>query len=110
MSRRRRGRRPPGFTPPGCRELYNVILPMRGAEKRRFFNELSDRLVVTTGVAMAVVGYGAGGVLRAPCRAGRGPVRSRPRRGQRAIPPRVTRSGGDRGSPGRPRGAARPPL
>ena len=42
MSRRRRGRRPPGFTPPGCRELYNVVLPMRGAEKRRFFNELSD--------------------------------------------------------------------
>ena len=43
MSRRRgrRGRRPAGFTPPGCRELYNVILPMRGAEKRRFFNELS---------------------------------------------------------------------
>ncbi len=65
MSRRRRGRRPAGFTGPGCRELYNVILPMRGAEKRRFFNDLSDRLVVAVGVATAVAGYGAGGVLGA---------------------------------------------
>ena len=65
MSRRRRGRRPPGFTPPGCRELYSVFLPIRGAEKRRFFNEISDRLVVTAGVAAAVVGYGAGGLLGA---------------------------------------------
>jgi hypothetical protein len=65
MSRRRRGRRPAGFTAPGCRELYNVILPMRGAEKRKFFNELSDRLVVAIGVAMAVAGFGAGGLLGA---------------------------------------------
>jgi hypothetical protein len=67
MSRRRgrRARRPAGFTPPGGRELFNVTLPMRGAEKRRFFNELSDRLVVMIGVAMAVVGYGAGGLLGA---------------------------------------------
>ena len=38
-----------------------MILPMRGAEKRRFFNELGDRLVVMAGVAAAVVGYGSGG-------------------------------------------------
>ena len=38
---------------------------MRGAERRRFFNELSDRLVVMIGVAMAAVGYGAGGLLGA---------------------------------------------
>jgi hypothetical protein len=66
MSRRRRGRtrrpRPSGFTPPGLRELYRVALPMRGGAKRRFFNDLSDRLVVMAGVAMAVVGYGAGGL------------------------------------------------
>ena len=31
----------------------------------RFFNELSDRLVVMLGVAAAVVGYGAGGLLGA---------------------------------------------
>ena len=42
-----------------------MFLPMRGAEKRRFFNELSDRIVVAAGVAMAVVGYGAGGLLGA---------------------------------------------
>ena len=65
MSRRRRGRHPTGFTAPGCRELYNVFLPMRGAEKRRFFNDLSDRIVVTAGVAAAVAGYGAGGLLGA---------------------------------------------
>jgi hypothetical protein len=69
MSRRRRGRGrgrlPSGFTPPGLRELYNVALPMRGGEKRRFFNELGDRLVVMIGVATAVVGYGSGGLLGA---------------------------------------------
>ena len=37
----------------------------RGGEKRRSFNELSDRLVVLAGVAAAVVGYGAGGMLGA---------------------------------------------
>ena len=37
---------------------------MGGAEKLRFFNELSDRLVVTIGFAAAVVGYGAGGPAR----------------------------------------------
>ncbi len=67
MSRRhgRRGRRPPGFTGPGLRELYNVVLPFGGADKRRFFNEISDQIVVMLGVAAAVVGYGAGGVLGA---------------------------------------------
>ncbi len=38
---------------------------MRGAEKRRSFNELIDRLVMMIGVAMAVVGYGAGGQIGA---------------------------------------------
>ena len=63
--RGRRGRRPAGFAPPGLRELYRVAMPMSGAERRRFFNELSDRLVVMIGVAAAVVGYGSGGVLGA---------------------------------------------
>ncbi len=61
----RRGRRPPGFTAPGLRELYNVVLPFGGADKRRFFNQISDRIVVMVGVAAAVVGYGAGGLLGA---------------------------------------------
>lgn len=42
-----------------------MILPARGAERRRSFNELSDRLVVMAGVAAAVVGFGAGGLLGA---------------------------------------------
>jgi type IV secretory pathway TrbD component len=61
----RRGRKPAGRTPSGLRELYNVALPMRGGEKRRFLNDLSDRLVVMAGVAAAVVGFGSGGVLGA---------------------------------------------
>jgi hypothetical protein len=67
MSRRRgrQGGRALGFTPPGLRELYNVALPLRGAEKRRFFNGLADRLVLMAGVAMAVVGYGSGGLVGA---------------------------------------------
>ncbi len=67
MSRRhgRRGRRPSGFTGPGLRELYNVVLPFHGADERRLFNQLSDRVVVMFGVAAAVVGYGAGGPLGA---------------------------------------------
>ena len=90
MSRRRgrHGRRPSGFTPPGSRELFNVILPNRGAEKRRFFNELADRVVVMIGVAAAVVGFGAGGPLGALaglaaglCAAARAAARGRYRRG-----------------------------
>ena len=68
MSRRRgarRGHRPAGFTGPGLRELHDVVLPFRGGDKRRFFNELSDRIVVIAGVAAAVVGYGSGGLLGA---------------------------------------------
>ncbi|HEY2158393.1 MAG TPA: hypothetical protein VGH33_22375 [Isosphaeraceae bacterium] len=53
------------MTTPGLRELSNVALPIRGAEKKKFFNDLSDRLVVMAGVAAAVVGYGAGGLLGA---------------------------------------------
>ncbi len=67
MSRRRgrRGHRPQGFTGAGLRELYNVVLPFGGADKRRFLNQISDRVVVMLGVAAAVVGYGAGGPLGA---------------------------------------------
>ncbi len=42
-----------------------MVLPFGGADKRRFFNEISDRVVVMLGVAAAVVGYGAGGLLGA---------------------------------------------
>ena len=56
--------------------------------ERRFFNELSDRLVVMAGVAAAVVGYGTGGLLGAAiglalglAGAARAMVRGRFRRG-----------------------------
>jgi hypothetical protein len=67
MSRRhsRLGGRPAGFTGPGLRELYNVVLPFHGADKRRFSNQLSDQVVVMLGVVAAVVGYGAAGALGA---------------------------------------------
>ncbi|HEY2158275.1 MAG TPA: hypothetical protein VGH33_21780 [Isosphaeraceae bacterium] len=65
MSRRRRGRRPAGSTPPGLRELHNVLLPMRGGAKRRSFVDVADRVVVMAGVAAAVVGHGSGGLLGA---------------------------------------------
>jgi hypothetical protein len=68
--------------------LYNVALPIRGGEKRRFFNDLSDRLIVMAGVVAAVVGYGSGGVLGAMIGlalgllgAGRAMIRGRFRRG-----------------------------
>ena len=94
MSRRRgrRGRRPSGFTGPGLRELYNVVLPFGGADKRRFFNQISDRIVVMLGVAAAVVGYGAGGRARGGDRAGPRAGRGRPRDGPGAIPPRMRRA------------------
>jgi hypothetical protein len=90
MSRRhgRRGRRPSGFTRPGLRELYNVVLPFKGADKRRFYNQVSDRVVVMLGVAAAVVGYGVGWLLGAAiglslglAGAARAMVRGRFRRG-----------------------------
>ena len=65
MSRRRRGRRRAGSTPPGLSELHNVLLPMRGGERRRSIVDVADRLVVTAGVAATVVGHGSGGFLGA---------------------------------------------
>jgi hypothetical protein len=75
--RRRPGRRPPhrysgsggparpqGFTPPVFKAFYDVFLPgLRGAEKKRFFNEISGWLVLACALGGAVLGYDTLGVL-----------------------------------------------
>ena len=110
MSHRRRGRRPPGFTPSGCRELYDVFLPMRGAERRRFFNQISDRVVVMAGVAMAILGYGSGGPLGALVGLAAGLAGAARAVVAGPIPARMTHPPHDGRTPRRPRGAGRPFL
>ena len=78
--RRRPGRRPPahfkgqtptpsarprGFTPPGWRQVCNAVLPYRGREKRRFFNEVGDWLAVAAGLVGAVLGWAVLGPIGA---------------------------------------------
>ena len=67
MSRRHGRRSAPslGLHRPGPARAVQRRPALRGADKRRFFNQLSDRIVVMFGVAAAVVGYGAGGLLGA---------------------------------------------
>ena len=69
--RRRPGRRPPdrysghrgpprpgGFTPKALGPLYRVLLPgLRGAEKKRFFNEVSRAVPLGLGLGGAVLGF-----------------------------------------------------
>ena len=69
--RRRPGRRPPdrysghrcpprpgGFTAGALGSFYRVLLPgLRGAEKRRFFNDFSRALPLGLGLGGAMLGY-----------------------------------------------------
>jgi len=69
--RHRPGRRPPnrppggqtrpaprGFTGPGFSQLYDWMMPgLAGAEKRRFFNEVSGAVVLAAGVCGAGLGF-----------------------------------------------------
>jgi hypothetical protein len=73
---RRRGRPPRGFTGPGFGELYRVILPMRGAEKRRLFNAMGRWALAGAGAACGALGYGAAGPLGAAVGLGMGLVAS----------------------------------
>jgi hypothetical protein len=52
-----------GFTGPGWREFYRVVLPFRGRDKRLFFNRISEVYVTIGGLSAALIGYGAGGLL-----------------------------------------------
>ncbi len=57
------GPRPPGFTHPAMRPLFDAVLPMKGKERRQFFNQASTGLVVGLGLGGAMVGGSwAGGV------------------------------------------------
>jgi hypothetical protein len=40
-----------------------MVLPVQGRDKRCFFNQVSERLLVCLGVAAAVVGYSMAGWL-----------------------------------------------
>jgi hypothetical protein len=77
--RRRPGRRPPnrfsgrlsgplprGFTGPGFKQLYDVFLPMRGRERKAFFNQVSGGLVLGLGLGGALLGFSLLGLLGAP--------------------------------------------
>jgi hypothetical protein len=75
--RRRPGRRPPqrysgsggsarpqGFTPPVFRPFYDLFMPgLRGAEKKRFFNQISGWIVLSCAMSGAILGYNGLGVL-----------------------------------------------
>jgi hypothetical protein len=40
-----------------------VVLPLRGRDKRVFFNGISDWIVTGAGLCAALLGYSAGGLL-----------------------------------------------
>ena len=75
--RRRPGRRPPhrysgsggsarpqGFTPPVFKVFYDLLLPgLRGAERKRFFNQVSAGIVLPCALIGAILGYNGLGVL-----------------------------------------------
>lgn len=77
--RRRKGRRPPhryqgghpnsrpeGFTGPGFRQAYEWLLPgLAGAEKRRYFNEVSGGIVLVGGLCGLVLGMACFGWIGA---------------------------------------------
>lgn len=48
--------RPQGFTSPGMRQLFDAVLPMKGRERKQFFNQASTGLVVGLGLGGAMLG------------------------------------------------------
>ncbi len=59
------GRKPEGFTGPGWRQIFDAVLPMKGKERREFFNSASTGLVVGLGLGGAMVGGSWGGPIGA---------------------------------------------
>ena len=59
------GPRPQGFTTPGMRQVFDAILPMRGKERKQFYNQASTGLVVGLGIGGAMLGGSWGGLLGA---------------------------------------------
>ena len=50
------GPRPQGFTGPGMRQLFDAVLPMKGKERKQFYNQASTGLVVGLGLGGALLG------------------------------------------------------
>ncbi len=50
------GPRPQGFTGPGMCQLFDAVLPMRGKERKQFYNQGSTGLVVGLGLGGALLG------------------------------------------------------
>jgi hypothetical protein len=50
------GQRPQGFTGPGMRQLFDAVLPMKGRERKQFYNQASTGLVVGLGIGGAKLG------------------------------------------------------
>ena len=73
--RRRPGRRPPhrysgcqgprpgGFTGHGLGKVYDQFLPMRGKQRKSFFNGMAGLLTLVAGYVAAVLGYRWAGPL-----------------------------------------------
>ncbi|AGA26331.1 hypothetical protein [Singulisphaera acidiphila] len=56
---------PHGYTEGAWGSFYRVILPLRGQDKRLFFNCVSDWGVAAAGLLGAILGFAAMGVLGA---------------------------------------------
>jgi len=50
------GRKPPGFTHWAMRPLFDAVLPMKGKERKQFYNQAATGLVVGLGLGGAMLG------------------------------------------------------
>ncbi len=57
--------RPQGFTGPGMRQLFDAVLPMKGRERKQFYNQASTGLVVGLGLGGAMLGGSWAGAVGA---------------------------------------------
>ena len=58
--------RPSGFSGPGMRQVFDAVLPMKGKERKRFYNQArAPGLVVGLGLIFAIIGSSWGGVVGA---------------------------------------------
>ena len=59
------GPRPPGFSHAAMRPLFDAVLPMKGKERKRFYNQASTGLVVGLGLGGALLGGSWAGAVGA---------------------------------------------
>ena len=55
--------RPRGFTRPGFKPIWDAILPLHGSQRKRFFNEISNWMVLGCGAGGALLGLAWAGFL-----------------------------------------------